>query len=224
MLIMVGRPALIRPLIRLYRHEFAKAVHDKAVKYLCSPESSSHSFEQLYFALLPQYQDDILYELCEVLASEDERMMFYYRMYNYLGSGFTLGAGPLFQCDWHILKEACRRHPSVLPQRFAHMCPVYKYSGTGEIQGLSDFFLWLCDNFGDQKQMLHSFSSNMGTYSWSGINGFSDFIAVRIPFLKQLVGHANPIVAEWASLELELIQKEVTQEKGKEAYERMIRG
>ena len=204
-------------------HEFAKAVHDKTVKYLCSPESSSHSFEQLYFALLPQYQYDILDDLCEVLASEDERMMFYYRMYNYLGSGFTLGAGPLFQCDWKMLKEACMKHPSVLPQRFAHMCPVYKYSDTGVSQGFSDFFLWLCDNFGDQKQMLHSFSSNMGTYSWSGISGFSDFIAVRIPFLKELVRHTNPIVAEWATLELEFIQKEVTQEKGKEAYERMIR-
>lgn len=204
-------------------HEFAKAVHDKTVKYLCSPESSSHSFEQLYFALLPQYQYDILDDLCEVLASEDERMMFYYRMYNYLGSGFTLGAGPLFQCDWKMLKEACMKHPSVLPQRFAHMCPVYKYSDRGVSQGFSDFFLWLCDNFGDQKQMLHSFSSNMGTYSWSGISGFSDFIAVRIPFLKELVRHTNPTVAEWATLELEFIQKEVTQEKGKEAYERMIR-
>ena len=71
--------------------------------------------------------------------------------------------------------------------------------------------------------MLHSFSSNMGTYSWSGISGFSDFIAVRIPFLKELVRHTNPTVAEWATLELEFIQKEVTQEKGKEAYERMIR-
>lgn len=205
-------------------HEFAKAVHDKTVKYLCSPESSSHSFEQLYFALLPQYQDDILDDLCEILALEDEGMMFYYRMYNYLGSGFSFGAGPLFQCDWEKLKDACIRHQSVLPQRFAHMCPVYKYSDNGVILGFSDFFLWLCDNFGDQKQMLHSFSSNMGTYSWSGISGFSDFIAVRIPFLKELVRHTNPTVAEWATLELEFIQKEVTQEKGKEAYERMIRG
>ena len=204
-------------------HELAKAVHVKAVQCLCSQGASSHSFEQLYFALLPQYQDVILDDLCEVLASEDERMMFYYRMYNYLGSGFTLGAGPLFQCDWKMLKEACMKYPSVLPQRFAHMCPVYKYSDTGVSQGFSDFFLWLCDNFGDQKQMLHSFSSNMGTYSWSGISGFSDFIAVRIPFLKELVRHTNPTVAEWATLELEFIQKEVTQEKGKEAYERMIR-
>ena len=205
-------------------HELAKAVHVKAVQYLCSQGASSHSFEQLYFALLPQYQDVILDDLCEVLASEDERMMFYYRMSNNLGSGFSLGAGPLFQCNLDILKDACIKHPSILPQRFASMCPVYKYSDTGEIQNFSDFFLWLSDNFGDQKQMLHSFSSNMGTYSWTGINGFSDFIAIRIPFLKQLLEHPNPVVAEWATLELELIQKEVNQEKGKEAYERMIRG
>lgn len=205
-------------------HEFAKAVHDKTVKYLCSPESSSHSFEQLYFALLPQYQDDILDDLCEILALEDEGMIFYYRMYNYLGSGFSFGAGPLFQCDWEKLKDACIRHQSVLPQRFAHMCPVYKYSDNGVILGFSDFFLWLCDNFGDQKQMLHSFSSNMGTYSWSGINGFSDFIAGSIPFLKRLLEHEKPNVREWAALELERNQKEVTYETNKEAYERMIRG
>ena len=205
-------------------HEFAKVIHVKAVQYLCSPGSRSNSFEQLYFALLPQYQDDILDDLCEVLSSEDERMMFYYKMYNYLGSGFGLGEGPLFQCDCEVLKSACMKHSSILPQRFAQMCPVYKFSGSGKIQGFSDFFLWLCDNFGDQKQMLHSFSSNMGTYSWSGINGFSDFIAERIPYLKQLLEHPNPIVIEWATLELELIQKEVIQEKGKEAYERMIRG
>ena len=104
------------------------------------------------------------------------------------------------------------------------MCPVYKYSDSEGVQGFSDFFLWLCDNFGDQKQMLHSFGSNMGTYSWYGINGYSDFIAKCIPYLKQLLEHPNPVVAEWATLELELIQKEVNQEKGKEAYERMIRG
>ena len=205
-------------------HEFAKAIHVKVVQYICSPGSRSNSFEQLYFALLPQYQDEILDDLCEVLSSEDERMMFYYKMYNYLGSGFGLGAGPLFQCDWEILKGACMRHPSVLPQRFAQMCPVYKYSDNESVQGFSDFFLWLCDNFGDQKQVLESFSSNMGTYSWSGVNGFSNFIEKRIPCLKQLLEHRSSIVTEWATLELELIQKEVTQEKGKEAYERMVRG
>lgn len=205
-------------------HEFAKAIHVKAVQYICSPGSRSNSFEQLYFALLPQYQDDILDDLCEVLSSEDERMMFYYKMYNYLGSGFGLGAGPLFQCDYEVLKSACMKHPSILPQRFAQMCPVYKYYDSGKIQGFSDFFLWLCDNFGDQKQMLQSFGSNMGTYSWTGVSGYSDFIAERVPFLKQLLEHSNYIVAEWAKQELNLIQEEVTQERYKEAHERMIRG
>ena len=205
-------------------HEFAKAIHVKAVQYICSPGSRSNSFEQLYFALLPQYQDDILDDLCEVLSSEDERMMFYYKMYNYLGSGFGLGAGPLFQCDCEVLKSACMKHPSILPQRFAQMCPVYKYYDSGKIQGFSDFFLWLCDNFGDQKQMLQSFGSNMGTYSWTGVSGYSDFIAERVPFLKQLLEHSNSIVTEWAKQELNLIQEEVTHERYKEAHERMIRG
>lgn len=205
-------------------HDFAKAVNRKVIDYMSNSSSASNPFDFLYFKLLPKYQDDILEELCDVLASEDKYMMFYYQMNNYLGSGFDSGAGPLFQCNHEVLKAACYRHPSVLPRRFAKMCPVYKYSENGKEQEFSDFFLWLCDNFGDQKEMLSAFSSNMGTYSWVGVNGFSNFSAERIPCIKQLLSHHNPNVKEWAETELESVRKEVVREQGKEAYERMIRG
>ena len=104
------------------------------------------------------------------------------------------------------------------------MCPVYKYSENGEVLSFSDFFLWLCDNFGEQKEMLQAFSSNMGTYSWFGVSGLSDYIAERIPCLTNLLSHSSLQVREWAKLELELVKKEVIHEKDIEAYERMIRG
>lgn len=204
--------------------DFAGHVHKKVVEHICEPMADAHPFEQLYFDLLPKFQDSILYDLCEILSSKDEKIMFYYRMYNYLGSGFNTSAGPLFQCNEEILKEACHKHSTVLPQRFAQMCPVYKYSENGEVLSFSDFFLWLCDNFGEQKEMLQAFSSNMGTYSWFGVSGLSDYIAERIPCLTNLLSHSSLQVREWAKLELELVKKEVMHEKGIEAYERMIRG
>lgn len=205
-------------------HDFAKGVHKKAVEYLRKEHVSSHPFERLYFDLLPKYQDDILEDLCEILSSEDKNMLFYYNMYNILGSGFNSGAGPLFQCNNETLKAACLKHPSILPRRFAQMCPVYKYTDDGKKESFSEFFLWLCDNFGNQKDMLSAFGSNMGTFSWSGINGFSNYIAERIPCITTLLSHPNPTVKEWAKMELESVQNEVVREQGKEAYERMIRG
>ena len=205
-------------------HEFAKGVHKKAVKCLCKSLSVSHPFERLYFDLLPKYQDDILEDLCEVLSSEDKNTIFFYNMYNSLGSGFNTGAGPLFQCNNEVLKSVCYKHPSVLPRRFAQMCPVYKYTDNGKEKSFSEFFLWLCDNFGDQKEMLDAFSSNMGTFSWSGISGFSNYISERIPCIVPLLSHPNPTVKEWAEMELKSVKNEVVREQGKEAYERMIRG
>lgn len=206
-------------------HDFAKGVHRKVVEYMRKAQSVSHPFERLYFDLLPKYQDDILEDLCEVLSSEDKNTLFFYNMYNSLGSGFSTGAGPLFQCDNEFLKNVCHKHPSVLPKRFARMCPVYKFTDNGKEKSFSEFFLWLCDEFGDQKEMLRAFSSNMGTYSWTGtgINGFSDYIAERIPCITSLLSHPNPTVKEWAKIELESVRNEVVREQGKEAYERMIR-
>lgn len=207
-----------------YAHEFAKGVNCKAIAYLSKSIAVSHPFDRLYFCLLPKYQDDILEDLCEVLSSEDKYVMFYYNLYNYLGSGFNSGAGPLFQCNNEVLKNACLKHPSVLPRRFAQMCPVYNSVENGKEKTFSDFFLWLCNNFGNQKEMLHAFSSNMGTFSWCGINGFSDYIAERIPCILPLLSHSNQTVREWAASELESVKKEVIREQGNEAYERMVRG
>lgn len=88
----------------------------------------------------------------------------------------------------------------------------------------SDFFIWLCDNFGDQQRMLDEFSSNMGSFSWCGVDGFSDFIAQQIPCIKPLLTHKNQTVREWAERQLKYVKDEVIREKGNEAYEKMIRG
>lgn len=202
--------------------DFAFAVHRKIIEVLNKAFMVGNPFDRIYANLLPKYQDSILADLLDTIADKDKYAPFYYQVYMELGSGFSTGSGPLFQCNEQVLKTKCKEHPSTLPSFMAHMCPVYSYTD-GKITGFSEFFLWLCDNFGDNMSMLHEFSANMGTTSWSGIDGYSEVVAMKIPFFEPLLNHPKPTVQEWAKSQLEGTKKEVAFEKGKEDYEKMIR-
>lgn len=198
--------------------------HQKIMQVLVSLDYANNPFDNIYFDLLPKYQDVILDDLLKHLGSSDLLLAYRISLYLNLGSGLGTGKGPLFQCDEEKLKAACLKNPENLPARLAHLCPVYEFSSEGRKNSFSGFFLWLCDNFGDQKRMLEEFGANMGTFSWCGVDGFSDFIAQQIPCIKPLLNHNNQTVREWAEKQLEAVKNEVIREKGNEAYETMIRG
>lgn len=204
--------------------ELAFRFHQCIMQVLLLVDFVDNPFNDIYFTILPKYQDVVLDDLLEKLGSSDTYSAYRMSQYLNLGSGMGSGKGPLFQCDNGKLKEACFKYSNTLPERLANMCPVYEYTENGRIEGLSNFFLWLCDNFGDQKRMLDAFSANMGTYSWFGVGGISNFIAQRIPCLQPLLEHKNPTVREWAKVQLESVRNEVLREQGQEAYERMTRG
>lgn len=204
--------------------DFALAVHRITVNVIIEHRFASNPFEHIYFKLLPKYQDTILEDLLDIIAANDIRMRFFLEMYLYLGSGFGVGNGPLFQCDIERLKKACARHPAELPERLALMCPVYEYEEDKGPVGLSSFFLWLCDNYGDNERMLHEFSANMGTFSWSGFSGFSNYIEQRLQFITPLLKHSNITVRKWAELECKAIENDVKREREKEEYTKMVRG
>lgn len=201
--------------------EFAFAVHRKAVETLSLDYVSNNPFEQIYFTLLPRYQEVILPDLIEVLA--DEKNLYYcLSMSNHLGSGFGTGKGPLFQCDNEVLKAACKKYPERLPRLFANMCPIYEWEDD-KIVSLSKFFIWLCNEFGDNVEVLHAFDANLNTFSWTGF-GISEHYAAEIPYFEPLLQHPKQTVREWAKSEIESIKQEVKREGDKEGYERMTRG
>lgn len=202
--------------------DFAFKVHRKVVEVLNRKFMVGNPFDRIYSKLLPKYQNYILSDLLDTIADKDTYAPFYYQVYMELGSGFGTGSGPLFQCDEDTLKAKCVEHPATLPIFMAHMCPVYSYAD-GNVTGFSEFFLWLCDNFGDNMSMLHEFSANMGTTSWCGIDGYSDVVAMKLPFFEPLLNHPKQSVREWAKMEMEGTRKEVAYEKGKEYYEKMVR-
>lgn len=206
------------------RPEFAKNVNSLIIGHLKTYRSyGMNPFENIYFSLLPKYQDIILDDVITALASPLDQNMFYLNMDHELGSGFGYGAGPLFQCNNDKLKKACEMYPETLPERFANMCPVCSYNATGDKMELSDFFCWLADNFGDNEKVLQSFSSNVGTYSYTGIGSMKGYYIKRQNMFKPLFTHTNPKVALWAKNMYEYESREVNYQQMVDDYRDMIK-
>lgn len=212
----------IQDILRIYnRPVFALDVHKKVVAVLSSRDSYIDSpFDTVYDTLLPKYQEAILDQLCEDIAAEDNRFLYYWKIHHDLGSGFSYGVGPLFRCDYAILKKSCLKYPKTLPSRMAQMCPVEE----PDKKPSETFFWWLCENFGDNKAMLDEFSSNMGTYSYAGAASasFADFIEQRENIISPYLNHPNKNVQEWAKKQIEFVRKEVQMERDNEEYRKML--
>jgi hypothetical protein len=150
--------------------------------------------------------------------------MFYFNMRYELGSGFGYGAGPLFQCNNDKLKNACKEFSDVLPERFADMCPVCNFRDDGAQMEFSDFFVWLADNYGDNEKVLQSFSSNLGTYSYTGIGSMNGYYVNRKNMFKPLFSHPNPKVAAWAENMYKMEEQEVNYQQLLDDYRDMTKG
>ena len=205
------------------RPEFAVSVHRLIVKTTSTTYLINKPFDHIYFSLLPKYEDVLLPIILNDLAAEDERVLFYHAMRMNLGSGFGSGAGPLFQCSEDRIKEICLSSSPSLAVNLAQMCPVYNYSEDSRAYSLSDFFLWLCDHFGDDIDMLDAFSSNMGTFSFCG-NEISAMYASRIPLFEPLLSHPKGTVRSWAQRQINSLKAQHDYEKGNEDYHKAIYG
>ncbi len=205
--------------------DFAFQVHSTAVKALVGDNWASNPFEFCYFHLLPKYQDAIMDDLIDILAADDIRARFFLEMYMHLGSGFDSGKGPLFQCNEEKIKNACKRYSYILPERLALMCPVYDFDANGAgPTGISSFFLWLCDNYGDNEQMLVNFGCNMRTYSRMGADAYSPRVKQDVHFIEPLLSHKNAIVRKWAESQYKMLNNQYQRESDNEAYSFMVRG
>lgn len=199
--------------------EFAKEVNRKVIEYSKDYRRSiNNSFEEIYHTLLPKYQDVVLDDVLDALSAPIEDSIFFYNMSQHLGSGFGYGAGPLFQCDNEKLKQACLAKPDVLPERLAGLCPVCNFGENGKWMGLSDFFLWLADNFGDNKSVLDNFGSNVGTYGFSAVGSMKGYFDSRANLFKPLFDHPNANVAKWAKMMFKSEQSQANYEQFVDDY------
>lgn len=204
--------------------DFARAINRKVIEYSKDYRRSiNNPFENIYFSLLPKYQDVVLDDVLAAIAVPIEESMFFYTMSQHLGSGFGYGSGPLFQCDNEKLKKACLDHPDILPERLANICPVCNFGDNGAWTGLSDFFLWLADNFGDNKSVLDNFSSNVGTFGFSAVGSMKGYFLSRANLFKPLFDHPNPRVSQWAEMMYKSEQKQADREQFVDEYRDVTR-
>lgn len=191
----------------------------KVISTLNQGLGDGRQYEHIYFSLLPKYQDALLNDILAALSMPLGKSGFYDEMYTYLGSGFGTGAGPLFQCDNKRLEEACENNPDVLPARLALMCPVYHWE-KGKILGFGDFFLWLIERFPNDKRIVDMFSSNFGSYSWSGVGTMENFFQQRVDILKDFAQKTNNKYARtWALREVEINFRQKNRERSNAEWE-----
>lgn len=199
---------------------FAKAWNQKMIQTINSYDSY-RAFEHTYFSLLPKYQENIIDDILSELSKEDSDFSYYAR--RDLGSGDGFGSGPLFQCDMNHIKQVClEQSQGVLQQRLAYLSPVFDYSEK-EIPAFSEFFYWLLDNFDsfkNKKEILSSFSSNMGTYSWAG--SVIPLLEKKLKCLEKIKNYSDEMIREWADAHINSISEQLRVERNSEAYRALI--
>ena len=207
---------------------FAKAYNKKIIKSANVPKQNIFVDvnPNIYFQLLPKYQDAVLEDVLDALA-DNNSILFYFKYKDHLGSGSGFGKGPLFQCNINIIKERCLRNSETeLPQRLAGMCPVFEYSEEkkGFEDRFSSFFYWMIDNFNsfkNQEEILDSFHSNMGSYFWTGSE--LPLLQKRLKALTALKSYTdNQLLNNWIAESLSALTKRIDRVTKQEAYEGLV--
>lgn len=171
---------------------FAKAINLKMIE-VCNMKMVHINHEGVFTTLLREYKD-VVWEDFVVKFLSPDYYLFYFQVKDELGSGYGFGKGPLFEMGDELLKDLCLKYPDSAPIRIASMAPCY--SENDSEKRFSDWFLWLLDKFGDNKDVRDCLHANLGSYFWTGttIGLHKD----NILCYEKLFDHHRPEVAEWA--------------------------
>ena len=200
--------------------DFAVAWNKKMIQIL-NDYDSCRAFANIYFTLLPKYQKYILDDILIEMSKRNSEFAYFAR--RELGSGSGFGAGPLFQCDINHIKQVCmEQSQGMLPQRLAYLSPVFNYSNNDD-PAFSEFFYWMLEKFElfkNKKEILSSFSSNMGTFSWAG--SVIPLLEKKLKCLEKVKNHSAKMVREWADAHIKSISEQLRIERNSEAYRALI--
>ena len=197
--------------------DFAIQVNNKIIATLSNGVVHNDEIGDLYCILLQEpYQNVIWDNFVNALSTNKS---FLWNIKFSIGSGFSFGAGPLFQfVSDQKIKSLCDTNNDLIHD-IANMAPVFKYDETSKIVSLSDFLIWMIDTYGEQRNTLSGISTNMHTMSWTGspIPLYSDMIRVLTPYIS----HHNLTVQQWAKQEIEHLEEQIAREKSQDDYMRM---
>ena len=204
---------------------FAKKYNKKIIKNV-NDYDSMQNYDFAYFALLPKYEKVVLDDILNAIA--DNKSLFYYYAENELGSGTNYGIGRLFQCDNEKIKAKClEERNGVMPERLARLAPIYDTNEENkQKRRFSKFMYWMFSHLSDFKSpnsILNEFSSNMGTYSWTGsIRPLLIEVRESLELLKKDFAQKNKMIIKWASSYIEYLDGRISSEDRNEAYRKLV--
>ena len=204
---------LIETLQQWHDAEFAKAINKKMI-LVYNHQMVHLNTEGIFTELLKDYFDDVWPDFIKAFLGPDT-FLFYYQVKDELGSGFGFGQGPFFNIGEELIKKLCKDNPDTAPSKIASMVPCFELEENGNKTGsFNKWFIWLLDNFGEQKEVRSSLSANLGSFSWTG--DISPYYEHNIKCFKSLLDHKKPEVREWAEKcmanEKEMLEREKSNE------------
>ena len=199
--------------------DFGIQINKKIIEVLGDSFIHDDILSDLYSELLQEpYQQAILDDFMDALTNN---ILFYMQVQHEIGSGFSFGAGPLFQyVSNEKLKYYCEKNVKIR-HMLANMAPVFTSKDNNPRAGFSDFIQWLIEKYGNDEQsgVLSGISANMGTMSWTGtpIPLYEDMIRIFTPYTT----HSYTAVQKWAQQEINQLNQSITQEKSRDDFMRM---
>lgn len=206
---------LIETLQNWHDSDFAKKINKKMIEAY-NTQMMHLSSEGIFTELLKEYLDDIWVDFISALLAP-ETFLFYFQVKDEIGSGYGFGQGPLFNVDERKIKQLCFDHPDSAPNRIASMAPCFDQVEDGkDANQFSQWFLWLLDNFGKQKEVRESISANLGSFSWKG--SMILYYKRNIRCFNNLLDHKIAEVRNWAQSNINDNQKFLDMEQSNEDF------
>ena len=195
--------------------DFAKKINKKMISVYNS-QMVHLSCEGIFTELLKDYLEEIWPDFVSALLAP-ESFLFYYQVKDEIGSGFGFGKGPFFDIDENLIKNLCFEYPESGPNRIASMAPCFEeVPEDEEVQNFSKWFLWLLNNFGEQKEVRDSISANIGSFYWEGTT--INYYKRNIRCFEKLLDHNNPAVVNWAEKNIADNKKLLEAEESNEEF------
>src|SRR5690606_24245219 len=172
--------------------------------------------QRIYEILITKYFDDIWDELSSNLIGQEDNYIKFYGLKHILGShigGVGRSIGLLFQGNLDVIFSWAEKNKQIAPERLAELIPVYAESNN-KYNELNPIAIRLLDSFGNIKNVIDNFSANMGTYSWTG--SVVPLLESKKEIFKVLSNHSIENVRSWAQRRLDLIDKEIENEKNRD--------
>jgi hypothetical protein len=203
----------VKDMLQVKRNDgFAKMLNVKLIEGL-NQDYLHGNFEGIYSLLVTEYRD-VIWDDFEKAFVRDDHYGFLFQIRNEIGSGTGFATGPLFKIEDGKIKEMCRKYPEKAPMRVAEMVPVFK-----DDDHFSDWFMWLLDEYGNQKSVLDGLHANMGTFSWTG--SVVPLLEHKKRCMKNLSNHPRPEVRMWAEKSIKELEEEYKTERNHEEYMRL---